>query len=274
MGWYVRSLGKRKIIEFMVLLLFVFFFLGPLLNLTLLAFSGKWQFPAMLPQVWSLEWWSFVLTQEEVLSSISLSFGIATIVTIASIVICIPAAYAFARIRFPLSRWFLFSFLLTNAFPKMGLYVSIAVLFYQVGLMNTLLGVVLIHIVNTLMFMTWIPAAAFKSIHQAQEESARDVGAGPFRVFWHVTLPMALPGILVASIFTFLSSLDEAQGTFLVGIPDFKTMPLVMYSIVEDYPSTAGAVFSIIMTLPTIVLLLAARRFVNADVMSSGFQMK
>ncbi|MRN51661.1 ABC transporter permease [Paenibacillus monticola] len=274
MGWYVRSLGKRKIIEFMVLLLFVFFFLGPLLNLTLLAFSGKWQFPAMLPQVWSLEWWSFVLTQEEVLSSISLSFGIATIVTIASIVICIPAAYAFARIRFPLSRWFLFSFLLTNAFPKMGLYVSIAVLFYQVGLMNTLLGVVLIHIVNTLMFMTWIPAAAFKSIHLAQEESARDVGAGPFRVFWHVTLPMALPGILVASIFTFLSSLDEAQGTFLVGIPDFKTMPLVMYSIVEDYPSTAGAVFSIIMTLPTIVLLLAARRFVNADVMSSGFQMK
>ncbi|GGF72494.1 ABC transporter permease [Paenibacillus albidus] len=274
MGWYARSLGKRKIFEFIVLLVFVFFFLGPLLNLVLLAFSGKWQYPAMLPQIWSLEWWSFVLTKEEVLSSISLSFGIAAIVTVASILICIPAAYAFARIRFPLSRWFLFSFLLTNAFPKMGLYVSIAVLFYQVGLMNTLLGIVLIHIVNTLMFMTWIPAAAFKSVHQAQEESARDVGAGPFRVFWHITLPMALPGILVASIFTFLSSLDEAQGTFMVGIPDFKTMPLVMYSIVEDYPSTAGAVFSIIMTLPTIILLMGARRFVNADVMSSGFQMK
>jgi putative spermidine/putrescine transport system permease protein len=85
---------------------------------------------------------------------------------------------------------------------------------------------------------------------------------------------MALPGIMVASIFTFLNSLDEAQGTFLVGIPDFRTMPVVMYSIISDYPSTAGAVFSIILTLPTIVLLLAAKRFVSADVMSSGFQMK
>jgi putative spermidine/putrescine transport system permease protein len=199
---------------------------------------------------------------------------IATVVTVLSIIICIPAAYAFARIRFPLSKYFLFSFLLTQAFPKMGLYVSIAVLFYKIGLINTFLGVVLIHIVNTLMFMTWIPSAAFRNVHKAQEESARDVGASPFRVFWNITFPMALPGITVASIFTFLHSLDEAQGTYLVGIPDFRTMPIVMYSIISDYPSTAGAVFSIILTLPTIILLLAAQRFVSADVMSSGFQMK
>lgn len=274
MGWYLKALGRRKLLEFFLLVVFVFFFMGPLINLALLAFSGRWQYPAPLPQSWSLEWWTFVLTKDEVVESIGLSFLIATVVTVLSVVICIPAAYAFARIRFPLSRFFLFSFLLTNAFPKMGLYVSIAVLFYKVGLMNTFMGIVLIHMVNTLMFMTWIPASAFKSVHQAQEESARDVGAGPFRVFWHITLPMALPGIIVASIFTFLNSLDEAQGTFLVGMPDYKTMPLIMYSIIEDYPSTAGAVFSIILTLPTIVLLLAAKRFINADIMSGGFHMK
>ncbi|TVY01889.1 ABC transporter permease [Paenibacillus cremeus] len=260
--------------EWLLLLAFAFFFLGPLLNLLLLAFSGKWQFPAVLPQEWSFTWWKYVMTQGEVISSISLSFGIAAVVTLLSIVVCLPAAYAFARIRFRLSQLFLFSFLLTHAFPKMGLYVSIAVLFYKLGLMNTFLGVVLIHMVNTLMYMTWIPAAAFKSVHQSQEESARDAGAGPFRVFWYITLPMALPGIVVASIFTFLSSLDEAQGTFMVGIPDFRTMPLIMYTIVQSYPQTAGGVFSIILTLPTILLLLAARRFINADVLSSGFAIK
>jgi putative spermidine/putrescine transport system permease protein len=83
-----------------------------------------------------------------------------------------------------------------------------------------------------------------------------------------------MPGIIVASIFTFLSSLDEAQGTFLVGIPDFKTMPLVMYSIISDYPSSAGAVFSIILTAPSIILLYAAQRFVSANALSSGFQIK
>ncbi|MFC4808748.1 ABC transporter permease [Paenibacillus sp. GCM10023250] len=274
MRWYLKAIGTRKIVEFIVLALFVVFFLGPLLNLAILAFTGKWTYPDVLPHQWSLKWWSFVFKQEDIPQSIGLSFMIAAIVTALSIVLCVPAAYAFARIRFPLSRFFLFSFLLTHAFPKMGLYVSIAVLFYKLGLMNTLIGVVLIHMINVLMFMTWIPTAAFRNVHRAQEESARDVGAGPFRVFLKITLPMAMPGIVVASVFTFLNSLDEAQGTFLVGIPNYKTMPIVMYSIISDYPAYAGAVFSIILTAPTIILLLAAKRFVSADVMSSGFQLK
>ncbi|SFS66131.1 ABC transporter permease [Paenibacillus sp. BC26] len=274
MRWYFKLLGTRKIIEFIVLVIFVIFFMGPLLNLAILAFTGKWNYPDVMPHQWSMKWWTFVFKQEDIPQSIGLSFMIASIVTGLSIVLCIPAAYAFARIRFPFSRFFLFSFLLTHAFPKMGLYVSIAVLFYKLGLMNTLLGVVLIHMINVLMFMTWIPTAAFRNVHQAQEESARDVGAGPIRVFLKITLPMALPGIIVASIFTFLNSLDEAQGTFLVGIPNYKTMPIVMYSIISDYPAYAGAVFSIILTAPTIILLLAAKRFVSADVMSSGFTLK
>ncbi|WP_274650227.1 ABC transporter permease [Paenibacillus humicola] len=272
--WYFKALGPRKIVEFVLLIVFMLFFMGPLINLLVLAFSGQWTYPDILPHQWSFKWWSFVFHHDDIAGSIGLSFLIAAIVTALSVVLCIPAAYAFARIRFPLSRFFLFSFLLTHAFPKMGLYISIAVLFYKLGLMNTLAGVVLIHMINVLMFMTWIPTAAFRSVHAAQEESARDVGARPFRVFRSITLPMAMPGIIVASVFTFLNSLDEAQGTFLVGIPDYKTMPIVMYSIISDYPSSAGAVFSIILTAPTVILLLAAQRFVSADVLSSGFQLK
>lgn len=274
MGWYFRALGKRRLAELLLLIVFFLFFLGPLLNLVILAFSGVWRYPAILPQAWSLQWWTFVLSKDEVVKSIILSFSLAIVVTLCSIVVCVPAAYAFARMKFPFRNFFLFSFLLTHAFPKMGLYVSIAVLYYKVGLMNTFVGVVLMHLVNTLLFMTWIPSAAFRSIHRAQEEAARDVGASPLRVFWHVTLPMALPAITVASVFAFLASLNEAQGTFLVGIPDFKTMPLIMYAIVSDYPATAGAVFSMVLSLPTILLLFAVRRFVNADVISSGFQAK
>lgn len=274
MRWYWKHVGPRRIIEFVLLTVFAVFFAGPLLNLLVLAFSEKWNYPNVLPQTWGFKWWNFALAKDDIVSSISLSFLIATLVTLLSIVVCLPAAYAFARLQFPLKRMFLFSFLLTHAFPKMGLYVSIAVLFYQIGLMNTLLGVVLIHMINVLMFMTWIPTASFRNVHRAQEESARDVGASPFKVFRSVTLPMAMPGIMVASIFTFLNSLDEAQGTFLVGIPDYKTMPIVMYSIISDFPSSAGAVFSIILTLPTIILLVAAQRLVSADVLASGFQMK
>src|SRR5206468_3641968 len=79
------------------------------------------------------------------------------------------------------------------------------------------------------------------------EESARDVGAGPLRVFMRVTFPLAAPGIFVAMILSFLVAFDEAQGTFLVGIPNYITMPTEMYTLVLNYPEQAAAVFSILL---------------------------
>jgi putative spermidine/putrescine transport system permease protein len=124
------------------------------------------------------------------------------------------------------------------------------------------------------MYMTWIPAGAFRSVHAHQEEAARDVGATPFQTFRHITLPLAAPGILVACVFTFLQSMEEAQGTLLVGVPNYKTIPVVMYGVIYDYPSTAGAVFAVILVLPTIILLTVFRRFAGADAMAAGFKMK
>ena len=85
--------------------------------------------------------------------------------------------------------------------------------------METFLGVVIVQLIGTIVFMTWIPTAAFSAVPRSLEEAARDVGAGPLRVFFRVTFPLAAPGIMVAVILTFLASFDEAQGTFLVGVP-------------------------------------------------------
>lgn len=78
--------------------------------------------------------------------------------------------------------------------------------------MGTFLGVVIIHVVNSLMFMTWIPSGSFKSVYRQQEESARDAGAGPLRTFFSITLPLAMPGIAVGGVFTFLGSLARGTG--------------------------------------------------------------
>src|SRR5690349_6754055 len=102
MRWYFKAIGPKKIFEFVALVVFVIFFMGPLLNLAILAFTGKWNYPDLLPSVWSLKWWTFVFQQQDIAKSIGLSFVIAALVTGISIVLCIPAAYAFARIRFPL----------------------------------------------------------------------------------------------------------------------------------------------------------------------------
>jgi putative spermidine/putrescine transport system permease protein len=189
-------------------------------------------------------------------------------------VLCIPAGYAIARFKFPGRRFFMLSFLLTNAFPKIGLYTSIGILYYRYNLMGTFVGVVIIHMINTMMFMVWLPAGAFGNVHRQQEEAARDVGAGPFRTFLTVTFPMAMPGIAVASIYTFLGSMEEMQGTYLVGIPQYRTMPVEMYSVIAEYPVMAGAVFAITLMIPTVVFLVLMRKYIGPSAIAGGFKLK
>jgi putative spermidine/putrescine transport system permease protein len=270
-------MGTRRLLEAILLTVFLLFFYGPLMNTLMIAFADRYLYAesrAFLPPAFSLKWWHFVLTQKNLVSAISLSFVVATVTTLGALLICLPAAYAFARISFPFKAFFQFSFLLANAFPRLGLYVSIAIIFFKLNLMGTFIGVFFIHLLGALIYMTWIPAGAFRSVHAHQEEAARDVGATPFQTFRHITLPLAAPGIMVACIFTFLQSMEEAQGTLLVGVPNFKTIPVVMYGVIYDYPSTAGAVFAVILVLPTILLLAVFGRFAGADALSAGFRQK
>ena len=272
---FYHAVGKKKFWEFILLAVFIIFFYGPLLNMTLLAFSNTYEYPHVFAQSWGTKWWSYVFQQKSLVSSIAQSFIIAIATTLISMIFCIPAAYSIARFKFPGRKGFMLSFLLTNAFPKLGIYTSIAVLFYKYGLMGTYAGVIIIHMINSMMFMVWLPASAFRSVHRQQEEAARDVGAGPVRTFFKVTFPMALPGIAVATLYTFLGSMEEAQGTMLVGLGKIQTMPVAMYGIVLDSSAVQiGAVFAILLIIPSAVMIFAMRRYIGPEAISGGFKMK
>jgi putative spermidine/putrescine transport system permease protein len=248
------------------------FLLLPLLTLLLWAFADEWRYPNIIPQAASLKWWDWVLTNGDVGQSVRWSFITAPVVTILAAVICLPAAYSFSRFRFPGRRALFISLLAANAFPKIGLYVAIATLFYRLNLMGTYWGVVLIQLVGTLVAMVWIPAAGFDSVARELEDAARDAGAGPLRVFRSITLPLAMPAIVVASFLAFLAAFDEAQGTLIVGSPQIVTMPTLMYTLVVNYPEPVGAIFSILLSAPSVVLLLIARRFLLAGYLAAGFK--
>ena len=272
---FYRAVGKRKFLEFILLAAFILFFYGPLINMLMLAFANEYQAPAILPQEWGFKWWQYVFSQDSLVSSIVQSFIVAIVTTIVSAILCIPAAYSIARFKYRGRKLFMLSFLLTNAFPKLGIYTSIAVLFYKYNLMGTYTGVIIIHMINSMMFMVWLPASAFRSVHRQQEEAARDVGAGPVRTFFKVTLPMAMPGISVATLYTFLGSMKEAQGTMLVSMARVQTMPVAMYGIVLDSSAVQiGAVFAILLIIPSAVLIFAMRKYIGPEAIAGGFKMK
>lgn len=272
---FYHAVGKRKFLEFILLAAFILFFYGPMLNMLMLAFANEYSVPAVLPQAWGFKWWRYVFSQDNLVSSIAQSFIVAIITTLVSMALCIPAAYSIARFKYRGRKLFMLSFLLTNAFPKLGIYTAIAVLFYRYNLMGTYTGVVIIHMINSMMFMVWLPASAFRSVHRQQEEAARDVGAGPIRTFFKVTLPMAVPGIAVATLYTFLGSMEEAQGTMLVGMAKIQTMPVAMYGIVLDSSAVqVGAVFAILLIIPAAVLIFALRKYIGPEAIAGGFKMK
>ncbi len=270
---WLHMMGRKKFGEFLILAAFMLFFYGPLLHMFMLAFANKYEMPGVLPQEFGFQWWRYVLAQPTLVSSIVLSFTIALITTGLSLLICIPAAYVLARYEFPGRKLVMFSFLLGNAFPKIGIYASMGIIFYRIGLMGTLPGVLIVHLLGGMMLMIWMPTNAFKNVPRQQEEAARDIGAGPIRTFFYVTLPMAWPGIAVASMFTFIGSLGENQGTLLVGLPNYRTMPVEMYGVILDYPATAGAVFALILLIPNILLLFLMRKYVGPETLSKGFKM-
>ncbi len=267
------SLGKNKFWEYIFMACFTLFFYGPLVNMVFLSFAEDYQYPDVIPTSFGFKWWDYILSRSALVSSIFTSLFIAVSVTVLSLLICLPAAYAIARYEFKGRSLVRLSFLLTNAFPKMGIYTAMAVVFYKLGLIGTYAGVFLVHIVNTMMFMVWIPSGAFRNVHRQQEESARDVGASPLRTFFHITMPMAWPGIVVAALYTFLGSMEEAQGTLLIGLPNVRTMPGELYGVIMSYTDTAGAVFSIVLLIPSIILLIVFRKHLSAETLSKGLKM-
>jgi len=265
----------RRILAVVGVVFLGLFILAPLAALALWAFAGSWFYPSVIPSAWTLSWWQRVFAgPDNLLGPIGWSFVFAPTVTAVSALVCWPAAYAFARFDFPGKRLGMVSIFAINTFPKMGLYIAMASLFYAFGLMGKFLGVVIVQLLGTLVTMTWIPAAAFASVPRSLEEAARDAGAGRGRTFLRVTLPLARPGLLVAVILSFLASLDEAQGTYLVGLPHFVTMPVEMYSLVSSYPGPATAVFSLVLAVPSLVLLLSVRKYIFSGTLAEGYRLR
>ena len=244
----------------------------PLLVVGTWAFTEVWRFPAVIPQQFGLRFWSQTLERADVWDALFTSLRLTTTVTLLSALICLPAAYAFARLKFPGRDLLFLSFLASHAFPKFGLLVTIAAIFLKLGLIATFWGVVLIQLVGTLMLMIWIPVAAFQNVDPRMEEAARDAGATPLRVFWSITLPQAAPTIAAAVLLTFVSTFYETEGAWLIGTPEIRTMPVLMITFINNQIVVQyGAVLSVMLWVPSFFALLFARKAIGAGGFAKGF---
>ncbi|HVM85336.1 MAG TPA: ABC transporter permease subunit [Candidatus Binatia bacterium] len=249
----------------------VLFIAMPLVGVLIWAFAEQWRSPALLPTAWGLKFWHLLLGRADVQSSFPLSLILASIVTALAAVLCLPAAYAFARTDFPGRRAMLLSAITVHAFPRFPLYVSIAVIFLSLGLIGTATAVVIVQLVFSMLYLIWIPTAAFRGVDRRLEEAARDVGASHLTVLLRITLPQVAPALGAALLLTFVNAFYEVEGALLVGIPDIRTLPIVMLSLITGQVIVQyGAVLSVMLWVPSVMLLIFARRMFDSRTFAAG----
>jgi ABC-type spermidine/putrescine transport system permease subunit II len=210
--------GRRKLsaslpLQTLLLLFMLLAMFGPLLNLLIWTVAESWFSPCAAQSVGAEILVSGVQPYSDVSGSLLTSVLIAVLSVAVCLLISVPAGMR-SRRGMPLRVLFMLLFLIPQAFLNLTVYMNIARLFYQWGLNGTVAGVVLVHSVHGLMYSVWICVAAFSAVDPLLARASRNLGAGPVYTFWHIVLPQASPGIIAASIFVFLESLDDLPAPF------------------------------------------------------------
>lgn len=192
----------------------------------------------------------------------SLAVAIAT--TAVGIALSCTAAYALSRFRFPGRAAALTSFLVVQMFPASLLLIPLYVLLHQLGLLNSLAGLVLVYSTTAIPFCVWTLKGYFDSLPRELFEAARVDGAGPFRIFWTIVLPLARPGIAVTALFSFMTAWNEfiMASTFLTDEGKY-TLPVMLQSSVGQFTADWGrfAAGALVTSLPVMALFYVLQKF-------------
>ncbi|MFH1362110.1 MAG: carbohydrate ABC transporter permease [bacterium] len=180
------------------------------------------------------------------------------------------AAYALSRFRFPGSDLFSNAILATQMIPMIMYLIPIYIMFVRftmftgIPVKGTYPGIILIYSAWFLPFSIWILRGFFAAIPRELEEAALIDGCSRFRVFWHVALPLAIPGIIATGIYVFLTAWDELMFAWILTNADTQTIPVGIRLFVGNYQNRFDLMMAaaVVATLPVVVLFFMLQRHI------------
>jgi len=180
------------------------------------------------------------------------------------------AAYALSRFRFPGCDLFSNAILATQMIPAIMYLIPIYIMFVKITLVTgipikgTFWGIILIYSAFFIPFSIWILRGFFASIPNELEEAARIDGCSGFQVFWHIALPLAIPGIVATGIYIFLTAWDELMFAWVLTNADTMTIPVGIRLFVGNYQNRFDLMMAAatVATLPVVVLFFLLQRHI------------
>jgi multiple sugar transport system permease protein len=201
---------------------------------------------------------------------------IAAGVVIGTVVSCALAAFAFARLRFPLRGVWFALMIGTLLLPHHVLVVPQYVLFNSLGWINTPWPMIVPKLVATDAFFVFLMVQFMRGIPRTLDEAAEIDGCGPYRRFFHVVLPLTKPALVTTAVFSFIQTWNDffTQLVYLNNIENY-TVPIGLRLFLDSSGQNAIApmfAMSVLSLVPVFLFFLFFQRLIVDGINTSGIK--
>ncbi|MEA2529623.1 MAG: putative spermidine/putrescine transport system permease protein [Thermomicrobiales bacterium] len=235
----------------------------PILVAIVISF-GEDVFLSFPPDRLTLAWYGEFVETDYWIDALLTSLWIGFLTAIVTTILGVLTAIGLVRAEYPGKNAIISLLMSPLIIPQVITGIAIYYVFFPIGLVGTVHGIVLAHTLTALPIVTVIMAANLRTVDSRLEKAARVLGASAFRAFWHVTLPLLRSGIAVAAFFGFLGSFDELVfSLFLVGV-EIRTLPIRLWEDLHFKLSPMLAVVSVVEIVVVVAVLLVAAALTRA----------
>lgn len=203
-----------------------------------------------------------IFTETPLLNWLKNSFIVSLGTVSLSLTLSTAAAYALSRFNFFGKKPLMLTFLLVQMFPGVLLIIPYFILLNQLGLINTYFGLILMYTVMALPLCVWMLKTFYDGIPKDLDEAALTEGCTHFKVLYKIVLPLALPGIGVVALFSFLVGWTDFMLAYLFMSPENYTVAVGLHYMVGQHTIQYHyfAAISVIMALPLVILFILFQR--------------
>lgn len=269
--WELFGIYTVVVIMFVIILYPLLWALGLSLN------SGQGFYSTqIIPENWSLvhyEWLFFDPRSNYLLWYRNTLFVAFTVSFLATFIVALTA-YAFSRYRFKGRKNGLYAFLLLQMFPVLMAMVALYILLNTIGLLDSLIGLIIIYVGGAIPMNAFLVKGYFDTLPRELDESAKIDGAGHFRIFFQILLPLAKPILAVVALFNFMAPfMDFILPRIVLRSPENFTLALGLFNFVNDQFANNFTRFSagaILIAVPIALVYLFLQRYLISGLASGA----
>jgi len=259
---FSRTLGR--VLTYALAILIALWILVPIYLIGVSAFGEKlsaYTYPRPFwPAPFTIETMAFFLKSGGVIKSVQSSVIVALITLVLSTLIGAPAGYAIARFIFSGRDAFRLIVVSTRSFPIVILSIPLAVFFIEWGMYDSVYSLALMHTALALPFTILVTSSVFASIPRDLEEAAQTLGCSQFQAFLLISLPLALPGLAAATLFTFVLSWNEVFAAVILTVRN-RTLPALVLTVLDESQLPYRFAGGFFMMVPSLIFMLFIRRY-------------